>query len=260
MGQKVNSSGFRALNEKSWSTFSYISLFNYNSVVNQDLLIKKFIRGLLLYLQVFHSFIRVSRLKGLCHVFITIYSKDFWYKSHSNLFRYKKRLTKFKKYTGNTRPFHLKKKRSYSFYIFKSFKLYKSLHFSRRIGISLRKTKSNFLFNRLTYFSYFVKDILFRKKIPHFFFLKKSYAITSILFKSNITLMLYLVYYFEFNLLKLKCFIVYFSLACKMFLDKFYFFSVKYLNFYLSRSFKFRRCLSKNYKLVLLSSKLLHKK
>jgi len=77
MGQKVNAKGFRLLKKKSWSNPSYISLFNYNLVMNQDLNIRKFINGFLVYLDIFHNFIHISRIKGVINILITVYNKDF---------------------------------------------------------------------------------------------------------------------------------------------------------------------------------------
>jgi hypothetical protein len=77
MGQKVNAKGFRLAKKQSWNNPSYLSLFNYNLVINQDLNINNFIKGLLLYLEIFHSFIHICRKKGSIFILVTFYNKDF---------------------------------------------------------------------------------------------------------------------------------------------------------------------------------------
>ena len=45
--------------------------------MNQDLNIRKFINGFLSYLDIFHNFIHISRIKGVINILITVYNKDF---------------------------------------------------------------------------------------------------------------------------------------------------------------------------------------
>lgn len=267
MGQKVNAKGFRLLKKKSWSNPSYISLFNYNLVMNQDLNIRKFINGFLSYLDIFHNFIHISRIKGVINILITVYNKDFWFKRHSHLFRYKKRLKKKLHVKKTKRSTKYSKKKSFFFNsVFRSFKLYKSLHnlrlskknnafyskLKRPIFTGLRK-ENNLTFNVnyinpvyqffcLKYLSYKTsKKSLDYLGFKSFFFIRDNQKFSSCYnlgYNIKILNLLYLFSSVTYTSKKFKCFIIYSKLVYSFFITKLFLFTKKNLFLFIFKSSK----------------------
>ena len=267
MGQKVNAKGFRLLKKKSWSNPSYISLFNYNLVINQDLNIRKFVNGFLSYLDIVHNFIHISRIRGVINILITVYNKDFWFKRHSHLFRYKKRLKKKLHVKNTQKSAKYSRKKSFFFNsVFRSFKLYKSLHnlrlakknnsFSNKVQkpiIGLRNTNNlNAKFGYISsiyqifclkYFSYKTsKKSLVDFNLRSFSFLKDTQNFTSCykpVYRLKLLNSLYLFSSITYPLKKFKCFIIYSKLVYSFFLSKWFLFSKKNLSFFFFKSLSF---------------------
>lgn len=266
MGQKVNAKGFRLAKKQSWNNSSFVSLFNYNLVTNQDLNIRKFIKGFLFYLEVFHSFIQVSRTKGIINILITVYNKDFWFKRHGFLFRYKKRLKKKSNSNKNTGggPKHFRKKNFFFHSIFCSFKLYKSLHNSRlpkkiRVFRKANHKKSSGLdiFNKKgSLISLMLKAVCFKYSFYKTLSKKTTRGLNSKLFyfakntqkfgicygsikKIKPLNSLYSYSFLTYSLIKFKCFVIYSKLVYSYFFSKMFSFSKIKLAFYLSKTLRF---------------------
>jgi len=250
--------------------------------MNQDLNIRKFINGFLSYLDIFHNFIHISRIKGVINILITVYNKDFWFKRHSHLFRYKKRLKKKLHVKKTQRSTKYSRKKSFFFNsVFRSFKLYKSLH-----NLRLLK-KNNFFFSKLqqpsstglgkknsliikvnyitpVYQFFCLKYLLYKNSkkssgyfgFKSFFFIKNNQKFSSCYnlgYDIKLLNLLYLFFSATYTLKKFKCFIIYSKLVYSFFVTKLFLFLKKNLFLYIFKSSKIS---SSSKKIFFTSSKL----
>jgi len=90
MGQKTNALGFRLQNNKSWKTFSFFPVFNYSINVNLDIVLNRFLKGILRYFGLNSTLIRIGRGFNKFIISIIFYEKDYMLNKNTLIYKHKK--------------------------------------------------------------------------------------------------------------------------------------------------------------------------
>ena len=98
MGQKVNPLNFRLSLNKCWDSKTFIDHFNYSTILQQDLYIRQYIKGILNKFKMFYLRCIIKRLNAKTFIIIYYYRRPAF--NHKNFINYKtfnNRLNRFNK-------------------------------------------------------------------------------------------------------------------------------------------------------------------